>query len=167
MKRTLFTALVLALLIPGMAQAQTTDGGTIAIDITELLFVDITVGDNQTLAPTLTNFDAGFVDASALSVDSRGNTPYNLFVRGNSANWSYNPDGSANSDPAKPVGDLNFKLASAGSYTAVTTANQLVEAFASPSTNTSSVDLRVDLSYLNDVEGIYTMNYTVEVLPAP
>lgn len=165
MKRTLLTALALALMVPGMLQAQTTDGGTIAVDINELLFVDIVVGDNQTLTPNLTDFDAGFVDASALTVDSRGNTPYNLFVRGNSANWSYNPDGSGNTDPAKPVGDLNFKLASAGSYTAMTTANQLVEGFANPSTNSSAVDLQVDLSYVNDVEGVYTMNYTVEVLP--
>lgn len=165
MKRTLLTALALALMLPSMLQAQTTDGGTIAVDIDELLFVDISIGDVQTLAPTLTDFDNGYVDAAPLSVISKGNTPYNLFIRGNSANWSYNPDASGNTDPAKPVGDLTFQLSGAGSYTAMTTANQQVEGFGSPSTNTSAVDLRVGLSYVNDVEGIYAMAYTVEVLP--
>ena len=167
MKRTLFTALALALLVPGMAQAQGTDGGTIVVDIGQLLFVDVSSGDNQTLTPGLTEFDNGYDDASALTVDSSGNTAYNLFIRGDAATWTFDPDGTTNPDPSKPVGDLNFKLASLGAYAPMTTANQLVEAFGSPGSNSSSVDLRVDLDYANDVEGIYTLNYTVEVLPAP
>jgi len=167
MKRILLTAVVLALMIPGMAKAQTTAGGTIAVDIGQLLFVDISSGDNQTLTPGLTEFDNGYDDASALTVNSSGNTAYNLFIRGDNATWTYDPDGTTNPDPSKPVGDLNFKLASLGTYTAMTTANQLVEAFTAPGDNSSSVDLRVDLSYANDVEGIYTLDYTVEVLPAP
>ncbi len=167
MNRTLFTALALALMVPSMAQAQSTDGGTIAVNIGELLFVDISSGDNQTLAPSLADFDLGYDDASALTVDSGGNTAYNLSIRGNTATWSYNDNGSGNSDPNKPVADLNFKLSTDASYTAMTTANQLVEAFGSPGTNSSDVDLRVDLSYATDVEGTYTMLYTVEVLAAP
>lgn len=164
MKRILLTAVSLALMVPGLAQGQSTDGGTIAVDIGQLLYVNITSGDNQTLTPGVTEFGSGYVDATALSIDSRGNAPYDLWIRGDAATWSYNPNGSGNSDPSKPVGDLNFKLASAGSYTAMTTANQQVESFGSPGTNNSSVDLRVDLSYASDVEGIYTMNYTVEVI---
>ena len=165
MKRILFTALVLALMIPGMAKAQTTDGGTIAVDIGELLYVNIVTGDNQTVSPTLTDFDNAYVDATtALSIESGANAPYDLFIRGDAGTWTFDPNGSGNSDPSKPVGDLGFKLASAGSYTSMTTSNQTVDNFANPGTNTSSVDLRVALDYGDDVEGIYTMNYTVEVI---
>ena len=164
MKRNWYLALALALLVPGAAKAQTTDAGTISVDIGQLLYVDISTGDNQTLTPALADFDVGYDDASALTVDSGGNAPYDLFIRGDAGTWTYLPDGSGNTDPNKPVGDLLFKLASAGSYTAMTQTNQLVESFATPSTNSSSVDLRVALDYDTDVEGIYTMNYTVEVI---
>ena len=164
MKRILITALVLALTIPGMVKAQTTDGGTIAVDIGELLYVNITTGDNQTLSPTLTDFDNTFVDATtALTIESGANAPYDLFIRGNAVTWTYDPDGTSNSDPSKPLADLLF-LPPGGSYTAMTTSNQVVENFAAPGENNSSVDLRVALDYADDVQGIYTMNYTVEVI---
>ena len=164
MKHTFITALALALLVPGMAKAQDTDGGTIAVDIGELLFVNISSGDNQTLTPGLTDFDAGFDDASALTVDSGGNAPYDLLIEGDGGTWTYDPNGSGNADPAKPVGDLLYQLSGAGSYTPMTTSPQTVESFASAGTNSSSVDLRVALDYAEDVEGIYTMNYTVSVV---
>ncbi|MCL7960313.1 MAG: hypothetical protein M8861_08990 [marine benthic group bacterium] len=164
MKRILFTALVLALVLPGMAKAQTTDGGTIAVNIGELLYVDITAGDNQTLTPALADFDAGFDDAASLTVLSGANAPYDLLIEGDNAAWAYNDNGSGNADPSKPVADLLFQLSGGSGYTAMTTSPQTVESFAAPGTNSSTVDLRVALDYADDVEGIYTMNYTVSVV---
>jgi hypothetical protein len=161
MKRILFTAVALALLIPGLAKAQVTDGGTIVVDINDLLYVNIDVGDNQTLTPTVTDFDNAYVNAPTdLTILSGSNSAYDLFIRGATATWSYvGPE----ADPGKLVADLEF-LPPGGSFTAMTQSNQTVESFANPGENSSTVGLRVALDYDTDVEGDYTMNYTVEVI---
>jgi hypothetical protein len=163
MKRTLLTALALALMIPSVAKAQTTDGGTITLNVGDLLYVNIASGASQTLNATVSDFNAGFIDAAPLTISSSGNTGYNLFVRGDATTWTYS---GTETDPSKPVGDLGYKLASAGSYTAMTDANQLIELLGVGS-NTSNVDLQVDLDYATDVEGAYELDYTVEVIAAP
>ena len=166
MRHTLFALLVLVLVLPGMARAQDEDGGTVTLNVGELLFVNISVGSDQTLTPTLTDFNNSYVDASQLTIDTKGNTAHNLYIRGDAGAWGYNPNGSGNADPSKPVGDLNFKLASAGTYTGLTTSNQVVDNLAAGQ-NAVNVDLRVDLDYDADVEGIYTLDYTVQVIAAP
>jgi hypothetical protein len=163
MKRILFTALTLALVIPGMAKAQTTDGGTLTLNVGELLYVNIATGASQTLNATVADFNAGFIDATPLEIESSGNTGYNLFIRGESTTWTYS---GTETDPNKPVGDLGYKLAAAGSYTQMTDGNQLIELLP-VGDNTSNVDLQVDLDYATDVEGSYDLAYTVEVIAAP
>lgn len=167
MKRFLLATLLLGLFIPGLAKAQSTDGGTVALNITDLLFVSITSGSNQLLTPTISDFDNGFIDAAPLSIDTKGNTDHDLFIRADNASWTYAPDGSGNADPGKLASDLGYKLTAAvGSHTGLTTANQLVDNLGA-GTNTVGVDLRVVLDYLADVEGDYSLDYTVEVIAAP
>lgn len=166
MKRTLVTALVLALLAPGAAWAQTSDIGSVQLNVIDLLSVQITNNQTQTLNPSDADFGAGFIDAGDITVETQGNLAHDLTIRANAANWTYS--GTAAPSPVKPAGDLEYRLDGSGvAHTPLTTSDQALVSGLAAGAHATDVDLRATIGYDTDPSGTYTLAYTVTVNPAP
>ena len=166
MKRTLLLGLALTLAVPGIALAQSTALGSVQLTVTDLLSVSITANAAQTLSPGQADFDAGFIDALDVTVQTKGNLAHDLDIKANAANWTY--AGTAAPAPVKPAGHLGFRLdGSAGAHTPLTETDQALATGLAAGTNDTNVDLRAELDYAADPAGTYTLAYTVTVNPAP
>ena len=166
MKRTLVIALALAFAFPGLARAQTSALGSVQLTVSDLLSVAITANASQSLSPGQTEFDAGFIDAADITVETKGNVAHDLVIKGNAPSWTY--VGGAAPAPVKPVGHLGFRLdGSAGAHLPLSETDQPLVSGLAAGTNTTDVDLRATLNYAADKAGTYTLAYTVTVNPAP
>lgn len=161
MKRTLFTGLALALLVPGLAQAQTTAAGTVTLNVNQMLSIEYTNSSTVTFTPTQADFEAGLIDGATAELRTKGNTPHEIRVSSGASTFAYT--GSVVPAPAKPASDFQWKVG-AGSYLGMSTSANSVGTFNRGVHNTT-VDYQLLLDYVNDPEGQYDLAYTYEVVP--
>lgn len=162
MKRKLLTALAAVILIPGAAKAQsTTAGGSVTLNIPQVLSIAFTSNADVSFTPTQTDFDAGFMDGVSATLRTKGNTPHEIRVR--SATSAFNYSGSVTPAPSKSASDFQWKVG-AGTFLGMSTSNNSVGTYAR-GTHDVTVDYKLVLDYANDPEGSYDMSFTYEVVP--
>jgi hypothetical protein len=161
MKRTMLTALVLAFLIPGLAQAQTSAGGTVQLNVNQMLSIQYTNPNAVTFTPVQADFDAGFIDGAAAELRTKGNTPHEILVSSDASTFTY--FGSVSPAPSKASTDFQWKVGS-GTYVGMTTSTASVGTFNRGVHNTT-VDYQLLLDYVADPQGQYDLAYTYEVVP--
>lgn len=161
MKRTLFTAMALALLAPGVAEAQTSAGGTVTLNVIQMLSIEFTANADISFTPTQTNFDAGFIDGQSATLRTKGNTPHEIRVSSTNSTFGYT--GSVSPAPTKAASDFQWKVGS-GSYLGMSTSTNQVGTF-SRGVHDTTVDYQLLLDYVADPEGTYDLAYTYEVVP--
>lgn len=160
MRRNWYMALALALLVPGTLQAQTTAGGTVTLNINQVLSIEYTGTNSVTFNPTQADFDAGLIDGATAQLRTKGNTPHEIRVTANASNFSYS--GSVVPAPVKPSSDFQWKVG-AGSYLGMTTTPNSVGTFPR-GVHDTTVDYQLLLNYVNDPAGQYDLAYTYEVV---
>jgi hypothetical protein len=160
MKRILFPALALAVLVPGMAMAQTTAGGTVTLNVDQMLSIEYTNSSTVTFTPTQADFEAGLIDGATAELRTKGNTPHEIRVSSSASTFSYT--GAVSPAPVKPAADFQWKVG-AGSYLGMSTNANSVGTFNRGVHNTT-VDYQLRLDYENDPEGQYDLSYTYEVV---
>ena len=163
MKRILFTALVLGLMIPGVAEAQTQAGGTVRLNVTRLLSIEfVNPGEAAvTFAPDQADFDAGFIDGANAQLRTKGNTPHEILVSSDAASFTYT--GLAAPAPVKASTDFQWQVGGGG-YQGMSTATNSVGTLAR-GVHLTDVDYQLVLDYVADPEGQYDLAYTYEVVP--
>lgn len=160
MKRTLLTALALALLIPGMAKAQSTAAGSVTLNINQILSIEITANADVSFTPTQADFDAGFIDGQTATLRTKGNTTHEVRVSAGNSTFAYT--GSATPAPAKASTDFQWKVGT-GSYLGMSTTSAQVGTY-NRGVNNTDVDYQLILDYVNDPEGTYDLAFTYEVI---
>lgn len=160
MKRTLFMALALAFMVPGIAKAQAAAGGTVTLNINQILSIEITANPDVSFSPSQANFDAGLVDGQSATLRSRGNTPHEIRVSADNATFGYS--GAAVPAPSKPSTDFQWKVG-AGTYLGMSTTSAQVGTYAR-GVHLTNVDYQLLLNYVNDPEGTYDLAFTYEVI---
>jgi hypothetical protein len=160
MKRTLFTALVLALLVPGMAAAQTTAGGSVTLNVNQMLSIQYTNSNTVSFTPAQADFDAGFIDGAIAELRTKGNVPHEIRVSAAASNFAYT--GAVAPAPTKAASDFQWKVG-AGSYLGMSTSANSVGTYNRGVHNTT-VDYQLLLDYVNDPQGQYDLSYTYEVV---
>jgi len=160
MNRTRIIALVVALWAPGTAQAQTTAGGTVTLNVNQVLSIEYTNSSTVTFNPTQTDFDAGLIDGATAELLTKGNTPHEIRVSANSSTFAYT--GSVAPSPVKPASDFQWKVGG-GSYLGMSTNANSVGTYPRGVHNTT-VDYQLLLDYVNDPAGQYDLGYTYEVV---
>lgn len=105
--------------------------------------------------------------ANTLSVES--NKSWTVSLKANTAAFSFVPS-AGDTDPAKPAGNLSYKLSTAGTYTAITTTNATVKTGSKGGTATSGntfvMDYQLTSNLSQDPPGTYTLAI-VYTLTAP
>jgi len=160
MKRTLFTAFALALLIPVAAHAQTTAGGTVTLNVNQMLSIQYTNSNTVSFTPVQADFDAGFIDGATAELRTKGNVPHEIRVSSSTSNFAYT--GAVSPAPTKAASDFQWKVG-AGSYLGMSTSANSVGTF-SRGVHDTTVDYQLLLDYVNDPEGQYDLSYTYEVV---
>ena len=160
MKRTLMTALALMILVPGFAKAQASAGGTVTLNVNQILSIEITANPDVTFSPTQADFDATFVDGQSATLRTRGNTPHEIRVSADNATFGY--VGSAVPAPSKPSTDFQWKVGT-GTYLGMSTTSAQVGTYAR-GVHITNVDYQLLLNYVNDPAGTYDLAFTYEVI---
>ena len=161
MKRTLLTALALALLVPSMAQAQGSAGGTVQLNVNQMLSINYDNPNAVTFTPAQGDFDAGFIDGATAELRTKGNTPHEILVSSDAANFTY--FGSVTPAPSKTSADFQWKVGS-GAYVGMTTTTASVGTY-NRGVHVTTVDYQLILDYVADPQGQYDLAYTYEVVP--
>ncbi len=105
--------------------------------------------------------------ANTLSVTS--NKSWTVNLKANTVAFSFTPSGG-DTDPAKPAGNLSYKLSSGSSYAAITTANVALKTGSRGGTTTAGnsfpVDYQLTSNLSQDPPGTYSLAL-VYTLTAP
>lgn len=161
MKRTLLTVLALALMIPSVAKAQTSAGGTVQLNVNQMLSINYQNPNAVTFTPVQADFDAGLIDGATAELRTKGNTPHEILVSSNAAAFTY--FGSVTPAPVKSSADFQWKVGS-GAYVGMSTTAASVGTY-NRGVNLTTVDYQLLLDYVADPEGQYDLAYTYEVVP--
>jgi hypothetical protein len=161
MKRILFGALALALSLPAAARAQTTAGGTVTLNVNQMLSIAYTNSNAVSFTPSQADFDAGFIDGATAELRTKGNTPHEIRVSAATSTFAYT--GAVTPTPSKAASDFQWKVG-AGSYLGMSTSPNSVGTFPR-GVHDTTVDYQLILDYVNDPQGQYDLTYTYEVVP--
>ncbi len=105
--------------------------------------------------------------ANTLAVTS--NKSWTVNLKANTVAFSFVPS-AGDPDPAKPAGNLSYKVSTAGTYTAITTSNAVVKTGSKGGTatagNTFVMDYQLTSNLAQDPPGTYTLAI-VYTLTAP
>lgn len=142
-------------------------GGTVgaAINITISSVARVTMASSTVSmpAPTEVSYNTGFGQPGSVGFEVRANAAWTLVISSGSTTWGFSPP-TARTD--KPRSDLQWSLASGGTYTDVT-GSQVT--FASGSATNSSIQtlyLRSKYTWILDKPGSYTIPVSI-TLTAP
>jgi hypothetical protein len=160
MKRMFVAVLVLWLIAPAAARAQSSAGGTVTLNVNQVLSIEYTNSNTVTFSPTQADFDAGLIDGATAALLTKGNTPHEIRVRADASTFTYN--GSVTPAPTKPASDFQWKVGS-GSFLGMSTNANSVGTYPRGVHNTI-VDYQLLLDYVNDPAGQYDLAYTYEVV---
>ena len=161
MKRLLLTALALALLVPSVARAQNSAGGTVQLNVNQMLSINYDNPNAVTFTPVQADFDAGFIDGATAELRTKGNTPHEILVSADAANFTY--FGSVTPAPSKASTDFQWKVGS-GAFVGMSTSTASVGTY-NRGVHVTTVDYQLILDYVADPQGQYDLAYTYEVVP--
>ncbi len=138
---------------------------TVNLNVPQLLFIELDASSVSFVA-TSADIENEYVEGQSSEVTTRSNRPYELTVGADQPTWTWTNGNAGDTDPLKPASDLEWKLASAASFTPLSTSAASVTGGLLPrGQSVSNVDYRVALSYDEDVEGDYSIPITYTIVP--
>lgn len=156
------------------AGAQTQVNASASITVGTVLSLDVTNPTVTFSAPTVTNFDNGYVGNSSSNsvITHKGNVAHAVKVWTTASNMTASGGAGSGDDvarAAKPVGDLRWST-DGTNFTNLTTSataaggGTVVSAARGGSHPTQEVRYRMALSYADDTPGTYSLNFTYTII---
>jgi hypothetical protein len=168
-----FLASILLAALATAAHAQTTQTVTVSSVVPQVL--SMTIDTNAVSIPFLStdyNVSTGLATktaAAATTLAVTSNKNWTVSVKANTAAFGFTAS-AGDPDPVKAAGGLSYKVSTAGTYTAITTANVSVKTGNKGGTattgNTFALDYQLTSNLSQDPPGTYTLA-VVYTLTAP